>query len=78
MYIYDVNNDYEYNQYHYPPPDYDEGWGNYSYEEEAHSAEYTPLDKNQSDEPDEDYNTREGLLCEEDDEVSFFRDDLKQ
>jgi hypothetical protein len=77
-YIYDVNNDYEYNQYHYPPPNYDEGWDNYNYEEEAHSAEYTPLDKNQSDEPDEDYNTREGLLCEEDVEVSFFGDDLKQ
>ena len=52
--------------------------GEYNYEEEAHSAEYRPPDKDQSNEPDEDYNTREGLLCEEDDEESFFGDDLKQ
>jgi hypothetical protein len=78
-YIYDVNNDYEYNQYHYPPQNYDEGWEIYNYyEEKARLAEYTPSDKNQSNEPDEDHNTREGLLCEEDDEESFFGDDLKQ
>jgi len=77
-YIYDVNNNYEYDQYHYPPQNYDEGWENYNYEEESHLAGYTPPDKNQSDEPDDDYNTREGLLCEEDAEVSFFGDDLKQ
>ena len=77
-YIYDVNNDYEYNQYHYPPQNHDEGWDNYNYEEEAHSAGYTSPDKNQSDESDVDHNTREGLLCEEDAEVSFFGDDLKQ
>jgi hypothetical protein len=76
--IYDVNNNYEYDQYHYPPQNYDEGWENYNYEEESHLAGYTPPDKNQSDEPDDDYNTREGLLCEEDAEVSFFGDDLKQ
>jgi hypothetical protein len=77
-YIYDVNNDYEYNQYHYPPQNYDEGWDSYNYEEEAHSAAYVPADKNQSNEPDEYYNTSEGLLCEEDIEGSFFSDDLKQ
>jgi hypothetical protein len=63
-------------QYHYPPQNYDEGWDSYHYEEEAHSAAYVPADKNQSNEPDEDYNTSEGLLCEE--EVSFFSDDLQQ
>jgi len=73
-----VNNNYEYDQYHYPPQNYDEGWENYNYEEESHLAGYTPPDKNQSDEPDDEYNTREGLLCEEDAEVSFFGDDLKQ
>ena len=45
-YIYDVNNDYEYNQYRYPPQNYDEGWDSYNYEEEAHSAAYVPADKN--------------------------------
>ncbi len=44
-YIYDVNNDYEYNQYHYPPQNYDEGWDSYNYEEEAHSAAYVPAEK---------------------------------
>ncbi len=50
----------------------------YNYDEEAHSAAYVPADKNQSNEPDEDYNTSEGLLCEEDTEDSFFSDDLNQ
>ena len=77
-YIYDFNNDYEYNHYHYPPQNYDDGWDSYNYEEEAHSAAYVPADRNQSNEPDEDYNTSEGLLCEEDTEVSFFSDDLNQ
>ena len=76
--FYDINNDYEYNQYHYPPQNYDDGWDSYNYEEEAHSAAYVPADRNQSNEPDEDYNTSEGLLCEEDTEVSFFSDDLNQ
>ena len=46
IYIYDVNNDYEYDQYHYPPQNYDEGCKNYNYEEESHLAGYTPPDKN--------------------------------
>jgi hypothetical protein len=77
-YIYDVNNDYEYNQYHYPPQNYDDGWDSYNYEEEAHPAAYVPADRNQSNEPDEDYSTSEGLLCEEDTEAPFFSDDLNQ
>ena len=77
-YIYDINNDYEYNQYHYPPQNYDEGWDSYNYEEESPAATYTPAVMNQGEEPDEDYNTREGLLCEEDAEVSFFSDNLQQ
>jgi hypothetical protein len=60
------------------PQNYDEGWDSYNYEEEAHSAAYVPADKNQSNEPDEYYNTSEGLLCEEDTEDSFFSDDLNQ
>ena len=71
-YIYDINNDYEYNQYHYPPQNHDEGWDNYNYEEES------PAVMNQGEEPNEDYSTREGLLCEEDAEVSFFSDNLQQ
>ncbi len=61
-----------------PPQNYDEGWDSYNYEEEAHSAAYVPAHKNQSNEPDEDYNTSEGLLCEENTEDSFFSDDLNQ
>ena len=54
------------------------GGNSYNYEEEAHSAAYEPADKNQSNEPDENYSTSEGLLCEEDAEDSFFSDDLNQ
>ncbi len=69
---------HEYNQYHYPPQNYDEGWDNYNYEEESPAVTYAPAVINQGEEPDEDYNTREGLLCEEDAEVSFFSDNLQQ
>ena len=53
-------------------------WDSYNYEEESPAATYTPAVMNQGEEPDEDYNTREGLLCEEDAEVSFFSDNLQQ
>ncbi len=81
-YIYDVNNDHAYNRYHYPPRNYNEGWDNYTYDYEDETPvandTHSTVDKNQGDELDEDYNTREGLLCEEDTEPSFFCDNLQQ
>ena len=74
-YIYDINNDNDYNQYHYPK-EYkgDEEYSSYNYEGGLHdSSQY-----NNEDDSREHEETNEGLLCEEDETDTLFDDGLEQ
>jgi hypothetical protein len=74
-YIYDINNDHDYNQYHYPQQyKGDEKYSSYNYEGGVH--EFSQYDKeNNSIEQAE---TGESLLCEEDETGTLFDDGLEQ
>ncbi len=74
-YIYDINNDNDYNQYHYPQQyKGDEEYSSYNYEGGIHeSSQY-----NNEDNSAEHGETYEGLLCEEDETATLFDDGLEQ
>ena len=74
-YIYDINNDNDYNQYHYPQQyKGDEEYSSYNYEGGIHeSSQY-----NNEDNSGEHEETNEGLLCEEDETDTLFDDGLEQ
>ena len=74
-YIYDINNDNEYNQYHYPQQyKGDEEYSSYNYEKEVHGSSQHDNENNSS----EHEETNEGLLCEEDETDTLFDDGLEQ
>ena len=74
-YIYDVNNDHGYNQYHYPQ-EYkgDAVHPSYNYEGGVHDQAL----QNNEDYRGEEEETNEGLLCEEDETDTVFDDGLEQ
>jgi hypothetical protein len=85
-YIYDVNNDNDFNQQHYPQQHYAEDWGSDwhwpSFNCEAtnsqpfhHVAKQEPPHNNESGEGED---TREGLMLEEDDDDIINNDGLEQ
>ncbi len=71
-YIYDINNDNEHEQYHYPQKDYSE-YLTYHYEGEQESS-LSDTEEGM----DESCEVREGLLCEEDENDAIFDDGLTQ
>ncbi len=74
-YIYDINNDNEYNQYHYAQQyKGDEEYSSYNYEKEVHGSSQHDNENNSS----EHEETNEGLLCEEDETDTLFDDGLEQ
>jgi flagellar biosynthesis/type III secretory pathway protein FliH len=74
-YIYDINNDNDYNQYHYPQLyKGDEEYSSYNYEEGTQSSSQF----NNEDDNIEHEGTQEGLLCEEDEIDTLYDDGLEQ
>ncbi len=85
-YIYDVNNDNDFNQQHYPQQQYAEDcgsdwhWPSFNYEAANpqpfhHAFKQESL---QNSETGEGEDTREGLMLEEDDEDIIYNDGLEQ
>ena len=74
-YIYDINYDNEYNQYHYPQEYKGDGeYPSYNYEGDS----WEPSLQNKEDVSVEYEETNEGLLCEEDETDTVFDDGLEQ
>jgi hypothetical protein len=74
-YIYDINYDNEYNQYHYPQEYKGDGeYPSYNYEGDSRESSI----QNKEDVSGEYEETNEGLLCEEDETDTVFDDGLEQ
>jgi hypothetical protein len=85
-YIYDINNDNEFNQQHHPQPLYAEDWGSewhwssFNYEAAVPQPMHHPAKQEslQYSETGEGQDFSEGLMLEEDDDDTLYKDGLEQ